>query len=176
MQDIVVGADVSAARIAYVAARADGELIASTKYVLGPKSGPDVCWLAYKRTRQFIKKVGQGDIRVHAFIEDALVGRGGIKSTKVQAFTNGAVQAAFHGSGAGVQLVNVKTWRKAVVGNGNAPKSDTGPALYTAWADAHEAADGDEDLLDAAAICLYGIGILRIGERLAGGGSLQEPA
>jgi Holliday junction resolvasome RuvABC endonuclease subunit len=91
------------------------------------------------------------------FVEQPLVGRGGAHATIVQAQVQGLVLARANLAGTpGVYTVNVKSWKKRVVGNGNSDK-----AAVTAWLEeAHPVlaamAGGDQDLVDAACIALYG--------------------
>lgn len=104
------------------------------------------------------------------YLEEPLVGRGGVKSTMVQAFTSGAVQAAFAMEGVPVHLVNVGTWKKEVLGNGRADKPAVMELVRHRWPDAAVATGGDQDLADAAAIAMYGCAQLRLQHRLAGKG------
>jgi len=91
------------------------------------------------------------------FVEHPLVGRAGAHATIVQAQVQGIVLGlALRYGAAGAYEVNVKTWKKAIVGNGNADKDkvaqwvrDHQPALAALAGD-------DQDLLDAACIALYG--------------------
>jgi Holliday junction resolvasome RuvABC endonuclease subunit len=101
------------------------------------------------------------------FVEQPLVGRGGAHATIVQAQVQGLVLARAHRAATpGVYTVNVKSWKKQVVGNGNADK-----AAVAAWLETHQPvlaglAAGDQDLVDAACIALYGRAVLERAERI----------
>ncbi len=91
-----------------------------------------------------------------AFIEAPLVGRGGVRSTLVQAYVNGAVQGMLAEDGWAVHLVPVGTWKKEVVGKGNATKEEVAE-----WAAARKTgvvteSKNDQDVIDALALCDYG--------------------
>lgn len=91
------------------------------------------------------------------YVEAPVVGRGGARPTVLQAQVDGIVQvAAVRFGHLGVYSVNNKTWKKDVVGNGNADKSDT-----KSWLAAHhpvlaDLCGDDQDLVDAAGVALYG--------------------
>ncbi len=105
---------------------------------------------------------------VWVFVENPVVGRGGPHATIVQAQVQGLIMGLSMDSGAqAVYPVNVQTWKKAIVGKGNASKPDV-----AAWLGAHrpalaDMAGDDQDLVDAACIALYGIDVIQRGEQLA---------
>jgi Holliday junction resolvasome RuvABC endonuclease subunit len=74
----------------------------------------------------------------------------------VQAFTSGAIQGALHERGCITQGANVSSWKKAVVGKGNATKEDVGESIRLRWPALYTEVAGDQDLTDASAIALYG--------------------
>jgi Holliday junction resolvasome RuvABC endonuclease subunit len=74
----------------------------------------------------------------------------------VQAFTSGAVQATMVNEGCTVTMVNVSTWKREVIGNGSASKEDVAQGVRLRWPTFIRGAGGDEDLIDAAAIALWG--------------------
>lgn len=104
----------------------------------------------------------------YVFIEQPVVGRGGVHSTIVQAQVQGVVlaMAVLCGAG-GAYPVNVKTWKKDIVGHGGADKDKV-----RAWlADHHpvlsELAGEDQDLVDASCVALYGKSVIERGEALS---------
>ena len=104
------------------------------------------------------------------YLEEPVVGRGGVRSTVVQAFTSGALQGALAYECVPVHLVNVGTWKREVVGNGHASKTDVGRLVRDDWPAAAAAVGSDQDLLDAAAICLYGLKVQARAGRIVEGG------
>jgi Holliday junction resolvasome RuvABC endonuclease subunit len=89
------------------------------------------------------------------YMEMPLVGRSA-HSTIVQAQVGGAVLAAADNAGVDFHLVNVNTWKKQVVGKGNAKKEDVAEWLRDNWPDAYTLCGGDQDLVDASALNRYG--------------------
>lgn len=103
------------------------------------------------------------------FLEGPVVGKGGVKSTMVQAYVSGAVQAACSGFGEIIHLVNVTSWKKEIVGNGRAGKSEVKRAMR-----GRGIPDGlQQDFYDATAICLYGLDATRRAKALGVGGQLS---
>lgn len=102
------------------------------------------------------------------FVENPLVGIGGPHATIVQAQVQGLVLGTSVRSGvAAAYPVNVQTWKKDVVGRGNAPKDAVASWLRSECPNLADMADGDQDLVDAACVALYGIRVIDRGERLA---------
>ena len=103
-----------------------------------------------------------GEICAHAnyvFIEEPLVGRG-VKASMQISQTAGAIMANLATRGIHNELVNVKHWKKDVVGNGNASKE-----MIKMWLNTHHTAydaacEGDQDKVDACCIGLFGIATL----------------
>lgn len=107
-----------------------------------------------------------------AYIEEAVIARGGSRVTIQQAYAMGAVRLTLEESDWSVSLVNVGTWKKQVVGNGRADK-----AAISGWLRAndgwlYERLAGDQDLIDAACIGRYGAGVVRAARILDEGGSM----
>lgn len=103
------------------------------------------------------------------FVEHPVVGVGGPHPTIVQAQVNGLILALSRYAGAdGAYSVNVKTWKRDVVGNGNSSKSDVAEWLESNHPALSELAGEDGDYVDAACIALYGIAVVDRGERLTG--------
>lgn len=90
------------------------------------------------------------------YMEAPVVGRG-IGSTIIQAQVGGAVLAAACNAGMKLNLVNVSSWKKEVVGKGNAKKPEVAAWLKKSWNEAYTPAAGDQDLIDACALNRYGV-------------------
>jgi hypothetical protein len=101
------------------------------------------------------------------FVEaPVLAGARNIQTTVRLAIVTGALGQALGGN---ARLVPVSSWKKAVVGHGNATKADVAE-----WLALHEEGlaalcGRDQDLVDATCVALYGAGV-----ELAGPGSLSE--
>ncbi len=156
-EPIVLGIDASASKVAFVGMFGDDFFVRDYKK-LG-KSGAEACSAARAKTLMAwveAKKRWPGH-PIAAFIESPIVGRGGIRSTIVQAYTSGSVQGTLYGLEVPVGLVNVSSWKKHVVGNGRASKSEVASFVELRWPSIHEEAAGSQDVADAACIAYYGI-------------------
>ncbi len=158
---IVIGVDPAASKVAFVAICLD-EFISKAFTRLG-KSGGVACWGAWNSTERLIDDLpwDMEGRELHAFVESPIVGRGGIKTTMVQCFTSGAVQGALSGAGFVTQTANVSSWKKHVVGKGNAKKEEVAKYLRLRHPPLFAAAGGNQDLIDASCIALYGQLVLR---------------
>lgn len=104
------------------------------------------------------------DLQAVFYIERPFVGRphGNVRTAIGQALTVGGVLAQAPGE---THLIEQAEWKKAVVGSGNASKADIWEWLAATHPALSEAADGDQDVIDAFCISLYG-------RRLAGSGGV----
>lgn len=154
--DVVLGIDPASTHIAFVAIHGDDFLVRVEKK-LG-KSGPQACHNAQVMTKEVIVECQEyfGEKNLVAFYELPVLGRGGFRSTIVQCFTSGAVQATLYEFGIQTHTANVSSWKKAVVGRGNADKGQVAQSLRLRWNALYTAADGNQDAYDAACIALYG--------------------
>lgn len=102
------------------------------------------------------------------YIEDPVVGRGGARPTILQAQVDSLIQvAAVRFAHLGCYSVNNKTWKKAIVGNGNANKEQVAAWLATTHPVLSRVVDGDQDLVDAACVALYGKSVVERAQQLA---------
>ena len=156
MADVILGIDPAATHIAFVAICGDNFLVRAEKK-LG-KSGPESCHNAQELTKRVIIECGKhfGEKKIIAFYELPVLGRGGFRSTIVQCFTSGAVQAVLHDFRIQSHTANVSSWKKAVVGRGNADKGQVAESLRCRWDALFQAAEGNQDVYDAASIAIYG--------------------
>lgn len=155
-EPIVVGIDPASTKLAFAALYGDDHLV----WILTRlgKSGGPACSRARLETEEFIQKVRRtwDGVPVAAYIESAVLGRGGVKATMVQCYTSGAVLGALYDLGVATSVANVSTWKKRVVGRGNATKPEVADWLRLRWPALHAAANGNQDGYDAACIALYG--------------------
>ena len=159
---VVIGIDASATHIAYLSLYHDETWDIMVSKKLG-KSGPEACFHARNLTLETIDSTSKTAEKrfgvvptIHCFYELPVLGRGGFRSTMVQCFTSGAVQAAIHERQCPSHPVNVSSWKKAVVGKGNADKRQVAEYLRLRWNAIYTAAAGNQDIYDATAIALYG--------------------
>lgn len=97
------------------------------------------------------------------WIEDTIIGNNRRYSIRL-AETKGAVMAALSEerlkNGVDVRLVDNKTWKKHVVGNGNADKDTVQNYIRDTRSGYAPLCGDDQDIYDAACIGLYGVTIL----------------
>ena len=157
LPQITLGIDPASTRLAYVALLADDDFLMAAAKNLG-KSGGEACssaWAYMGAALDTIQARWPG-IGISAFIESPIVGKGGVRSTMVQCYTSGAIQGALYDRGIRSQAANVSSWKKHVVGKGNATKPEVGDYLRHGWPAIYREANGNQDLYDAACIALYG--------------------
>ena len=124
--------------------------------------GAQGAWQAYEFISGLLATSSSDDTLLA--MEQPLVGRGGVRSTLVQAYISGAVQAAAVARSVPLLLVNVQTWKKDVIHNGNADKDRVRAVLeeekpMEARA-IHAFGRHEQDLFDALGLQLYGLRVL----------------
>lgn len=166
MSVLVVGIDPSSRKIALVAA--DPHLVgvfqveAHPLYQAKEKQTPESLGRALDVMETFVSTVsGWAPGNRYAWVEDPLMGRGGPVATMKQSLVQGIVRGVLARSGFTVYGVNVSTWKKVVTGDGRADKDKVRRTVGAEWPKIAERIRQDDDLSDAAAICLYGHRILR---------------
>lgn len=99
----------------------------------------------------------------YVFIEEPLVGRG-VKASMSLSQTAGAIMArlAEENPTASVQMVNVKVWKKKIIGNGNAGKHDIKLWLEEHYPGYSDECGTDQDAIDACCVALFGVHALEI--------------
>lgn len=159
---LIVGADLSSKSLALVARHPVTPTSAVVKYPLRTQAGrytPAVAAEAMACMWEWLDTVQRmavpGGPRL-AYVEQPLVGRGGTNATIVQCYVNGVVQACLVQAGFEVTLVHPSTWKAALTHDPHATKDDVGRCVRSRWPSVHRACQGDTDLQDAAAICLFG--------------------
>ena len=138
-------------RKAAVAICYDGELKSSTSITL--KKGDrqeELAFLAEWVSSRLI-------MCDYIVIEEPLIGRG-VRASLQIALTAGAVMSAVHPIKS--SFVPVKTWKKEVIGNGNADKEAVRMWLHNADGGYALVCGDDQDRIDASCIALYGAGLL----------------
>lgn len=170
---LVVGADLSSKHLAFVAKHPLTPTAAVVKYpVSATKDGyrPENCAEALACMYEFCETLGKMSapgVELVAWVEAPAIGRGGAQTTMKQSFVSGVVQAVLVQAGFAVHLVQNTTWKREVCGRGDASKTDVGRSLGSRWPSIARACGGDQDLIDAACIALYGQAIVVRRGRLA---------
>ena len=158
--NVYLGIDPASTRIAYVAFsdnQEDDTFLYGFNKKLG-KSGGEACAAVWKYTEAIVATIDNQwpEASINAFIESPVVGVGGVRSTMVQCFTSGAIQGSLYERGITSQVANVSSWKKHIVGKGNATKDDVAEYLRHRWASLYREANGNQDIYDAACIALFG--------------------
>lgn len=151
----IIGIDPSSKKLAFCVTSFNNQLLLHKKSL--PEGVLHATGAAFEEAFLFFKTFPHAKV----FMEAPLVGRNAY-STIVQAQVGGAVLAAASKAALDVELVNVSSWKKQVIGNGRAQKPDIAEWLKQNWTEAYNQASGDQDLLDAAAINRYGYQHVRL--------------
>lgn len=162
---VLIGLDPSSKKIALAISVGGAKPTFRTK-ALPQNDMPRACKEAYKYVRDTVKEFTKEGHRVFVFIEEPVVGRGGVRSTLMQTKANGAMQAGASMAGALVQEVNNSSWKKRVVGKGNCGKPEVKEWLRQNWPYAYVKADGDQDIMDAACILRFGEQFISVKEKI----------
>lgn len=172
---LVVGVDPSAKKIALVATDTVTKTFFVYSFVLY-KTGKQTTHsmgVAVGAMEGFIEHLRHVSARDrYAWVEDPVVGRGGVRSTMVQAYISGIVRGTLSQAGFIVYGVNQSTWKKQVCNNGGAQKPDVERVVKVAWPKIHPHVCDDGDLIDAAAINIFGQQVLARSAALAAGSGL----
>lgn len=159
---LIVGVDPSSKKIAIVASETMTNTVAAWSLIVSkPREtmSPGACARAQDRMDEFVLATARmSPYDRHAWVETPLVASsGGVRATIAQAYIGGIIRASLVNAGFVVHDVHVGTWKKEVVNNGNAKKPDVARAVKTGWAKAWTLVEHDGDLIDAAAICQFGV-------------------
>jgi len=155
----IIGIDLGMHKVAMFHLFADGDLYACDAQIYTtPESEP--------RDLQLRELAGmvQEWVFLHdpafVWVEDVLVGNNHRYSLSL-AETKGAVLSALGlnrmQNGTDIRTVNVKAWKKEVLGNGNATKDEVRDYIDVSHPLYAPLCDGDQDRYDAACIALYGL-------------------
>lgn len=154
----IIGIDPSSKKIAFCTT--EGSLVSMHTTSL-PEGVLHAAGVAFEEAFLFFCKLPKAKI----FMEAPVMGPNA-HSTIIQAQVGGAVLAAAHRAELDVELVNVNSWKKQVVGNGHAKKPEVSKWLEENWPKAYNLAAGDQDLIDASAINRYGYNHVRLAEAI----------
>lgn len=151
----VIGVDLSSRKIALVWETEDGydsQTISVKKAAFRARELNEL----QMELGPLLSKIAVNADETYVYIEAPVVGRGGARPTILQSQVDGVVQAVAYPFATGTYSVNNKTWKKAVVGNGNSKKEDVAAWLAADHPVLDRLCDADQDLVDAACVCLYG--------------------
>lgn len=162
MEDNIYGLDLSSRKVAIVELTEDGEG-ADTFTVSKMAERHDELYSLWFDVMGHMGSLEPGWV----YIESPVVGRGGAQPTILQAQVDSIIHiAAASYDHLGCYSVNNKTWKKTIVGNGNATKSDVTQWLRSNHPSLAQLAHGDQDLVDAACVALYGREVVQRAQRL----------
>lgn len=126
-----------------------------------------------QKATEVLTGIGLNDAAV--FIEEPLVaGARNLRSSLKLAQAVGALVAGATEYTDHVYLIPVSTWKKGVVGTGNASKDEVALWLNRVYPNYAAQCDGSQDFIDACCIARYGIGVVTDAEALRTVGSLGE--
>ena len=151
----IIGIDPSSKKLAFCMTKGKYTISLHTKSL--PEGVLHASGAAFEEAFLFFSKMPN----CHVFMEAPLEGHS-VHSAIIQAQVGGAVLAAASKVHVNVELVNVGSWKKQVVGKGNAKKPEVAEWLKENWPEAYNRANGDQDLIDASAINRYGYQHVRL--------------
>jgi hypothetical protein len=163
---IIIGIDPSSRKLAAVISQGS-TLLDVRKTDLPEKRPAETCYLAYKFVYDLVYEMQGVDpwnndvmpnCEVLVCVEAPLSAgaRGGVRALIPQAEVAGAILAACGVRGVTVELVPQQSWKKVVVGNGNASKAEIRRWAMKYWRKLWLASLADQDILDAGGINRYG--------------------
>jgi len=164
---IFIGVDPSTFHVAIVARSSGGKLLhcrkehmRTAKEPFVPQTIANAADMLYTTLAEIAE---QRDDPLSVYIEQPLVGRGGVRTTVNMSMVVGSLVTAARWGGATTHVVNVQTWKASVVRRqfANATKGEVADAIKALWPEAYEAAGGDQDLIDASSISFYGSTVTR---------------
>lgn len=157
-----IGMDPSSKRLAIFVLR-DGRAIHSEWRPL-PDDKAEMLHKAMLYTQMLCKRWGMKAAAAGAeldfFIEEPVVGVGGPYPTIIQSKIHGAAVAGAVASGWTNSITGVQntSWKKAILGRGNFPKTQIENWMKTHWKVAHKMCSVPDEF-DAACIAQYGYGL-----------------
>lgn len=166
---MIVGCDPSSKKLAFYALspKSDQTLpmafeLRPNKERYGPRSAAeagDACMEVLLALEPFKRK----GVHPVMFIEEPVVGRGGIRSSLVQAYINGVVQDWFTRADFEVRITHQSTWKSGLGIPQQGGKDRVREIMNELYPADVAACGGDGDLLDAAALARYGLETIRGG-------------
>lgn len=157
MYPVITGVDPSSRKLAIVTTFGDDTLEPEMLTIDLPQDHTEGCGLAFRLFFEYISGLKERTGHTpFVFLERPLMGKFNPLATIVQCFVSGAVQSACCEALVPVILVQNKSWKKNVVGNGNATKPQIAMWVQDNWAEVYDLAGKDQDLLDAAGINRHG--------------------
>jgi len=144
---IVWGADLGV-RSVYLCKWEDGKVDHTFYNIKKPKDR----WKELQEITLMIKNTIKGDL---LFVEEPVVA--GVRNLRTSLKIAQNAGAVFAGSGIPATFVPVSSWKKEIVGKGNAKKEEIAEFLKIKhnemWANCNE----DQNLIDATCVALYGV-------------------
>lgn len=154
----VLGVDPSTKKLAIIGTRNRDKQEPEAWTIKLPNDVIDRCGEAFNAFGGLLYDLTQQSdgVAPRVYLEAPVLGRGGPHSTISQSQVGGAVMAACSEYRCPLVLVNNASWKKQVCGNGGFGKPEIYKAMRSVWPEAFELANGDQDLVDASAIYLFG--------------------
>lgn len=151
----VIGIDPSSRNLACVALLPDGPQFTKLTVPTKAKERAEILGTLFEQAYKVLAEWGSRTLDRTVFIERPIVGPSK-HATIVQAQVQGMVLGLANYLSIEAYAVHPSTWKRDVVGNGKSSKEDV-----RAWLSVHhsllfELSGGDQDLVDASCIALYG--------------------
>lgn len=177
MGRLVVGCDPSSKKLSFFALQLGTDTAKLRTYTFAGKARyePKHSEEAMTACEEFLEYIegmtGRRDTR-YLFLEEPVMGRGGARTTMIQSFSSGVIQACFVRAGFTVYLINNSTWKAwlGVAGKktvSHKPKVHIEIAMKQRFPKTAMMVGADGDLLDAAALARYGAETVQRGQLVA---------
>lgn len=147
----VIGVDLGISKVALVFT--DGSDILAETHAVSPGSSRADC---LRELGMFANSLALFCQPSSIWIEDTLIGNNRKYSIQL-AETKGAVMAALAIRHVPIHLVNVATWKKEIVGKGNADKEAVRNHIQVTRGAYAPHCGEDQDLYDASCVAIYGL-------------------
>lgn len=155
---MIVGVDPSSKSVTAAVLTDEPYTFIGVQKAVFPRKGkwaPEDAVKACDACRLVFDTIGMDD-GARLYLESPVVGAGGPNPTIVQSFVSGIIQLVAQEYGAQVVLVNNQTWKKRVIGNGNAKKDLIIGTLRREYPKLESYCGDDDDLYDACGLAIYG--------------------
>lgn len=127
----------------------------------------DRAGFAFRGMSELISNIVERDgAKPVIYIEAPAQGIGGPGATIPQVYVQGAVMAAASEWDCVLYQVNNKSWKSRECGNGNIKKENIPAVMKEQWPEFYNLVRGQQDLIDAGFIYLFGYRQTRLRERL----------
>jgi len=158
----VVGIDPDTVRLSLVITRKRGQKVPEVMQIplAGESNHIKSCGIAFRKIGEVLHDLTSDNGAPYVFLEMPVMGAANGRAlpgpTISQAQIGGAVTAAAEEFECPISWVHNMSWKKIVCGKGTIAKTDIPGVMTDVWPELVKAANGDQNIIDAGAINLFG--------------------